>query len=258
MVFITDVRRGNLHTHLMYKALIEMSTNRADFYSRLFTKPRPEGLADDAPVSEIVRRFAEVATAGEDAYRKNLPAITDHLTKAPHQLPLSADDLDGIEYVYRNFYWFGPSITYNSSTGGGRRSSMATYAALMTVADDAGMATSYLGSEEGFGFIRELEQKNLIVPVVGNFGGPKALRAVGAYVREHGAVVGAFYLSNVEQYLNQDGIWSQFCANVASMPLDESSTFIRSGGGGFGWGGGLTNRLGAMAAETRACGGTQD
>ena len=37
-----------------------------------------------------------------------------------------------------------------------------------------------------------------------------------------------FYVSNVEQYLRQDGIWPRFCANVAALPLDETSTFIRS------------------------------
>jgi hypothetical protein len=36
MVFIIDVRRGNLHTQLMYKALFELSKDRADFVSRLF------------------------------------------------------------------------------------------------------------------------------------------------------------------------------------------------------------------------------
>ena len=43
MVFITDIRRGNLHTHLMYKALFELSADRAEFVSRLFTKKRPDG-----------------------------------------------------------------------------------------------------------------------------------------------------------------------------------------------------------------------
>ncbi len=33
MVFIIDIRRGNLHTQLMYKALFEMSKDRADFVS---------------------------------------------------------------------------------------------------------------------------------------------------------------------------------------------------------------------------------
>ena len=43
MVFITDIRRGNLHTQLMYKALFELSADRAEFVSRLFTKKRPGG-----------------------------------------------------------------------------------------------------------------------------------------------------------------------------------------------------------------------
>ena len=258
MVFIADVRRGNLHTQLMYKALFEMSASRADFYARLFTKKRPELLADSASALEIVNRFAEVATDGEDAYKRNVQAIFDYLTKAPHRLPLAQEDLDGIEYVYRNFYWFGPSITYNSSTnGGGRGGSMASYAVLMTATDSAGAIRSYLASEESYGVLKALEERNLVVPIVGNFGGPKALRAVGQYVRDRGAIVSAFYLSNVEQYLNQDGIWGHFCANVASMPLDETSTFIRSGGGGFGGGSGLMNRLGSMLVETRAsCGGS--
>ena len=51
MVFITDIRRGNLHMHLMYKALFEMSADRAEFVSRLFTKQRPAGLTD-----EVARR----------------------------------------------------------------------------------------------------------------------------------------------------------------------------------------------------------
>lgn len=69
--------------------------------------------------------------------------------------------------------------------------------------------------------------KNLVVPVVGNFGGPKAVRAVGQYVRDHGASVDAFYVSEVEPYLMQDGLWSQFCQNVAALPLVPESVFIR-------------------------------
>ena len=43
MAFIVDIRRGNLLQHLMYKALIELSADRADFVSRLFSKRRPGG-----------------------------------------------------------------------------------------------------------------------------------------------------------------------------------------------------------------------
>ena len=258
MVFITDVRRGNMHTQLMYKALFEMSSDRADFFGRLFTKKRPEGLTGASTAGDIVARYwdSTAVTEGESIYKQNLQAIKDHLTRSPHKLPLSAEDLGGIEYVYYNFYWFGPSITYNSSTSGNSgRGNMATYADLMQATDAEGAARSYLATEETFRFLKDLQTRNLLVPVVGNFGGAKTLRAVGQYIRDRGATVSAFYLSNVEQYLTQDGIWGQFCANVATMPLDETSTFIRSGQRGFGrgGGGGLRNELGSMLTETRGC-----
>ena len=94
------------------------------------------------------------------------------------------------------------------------------------------MPRSYLATEENFAVIKELHGRNLIVPVVGNFGGPKAIRAVGKYLRARNAVVSAFYVSNVEQYLMREGVIEEFCASAASLPLDESSTFIRSERGG--------------------------
>jgi hypothetical protein len=253
MAFITDIRRGNLHAQLMYKALFEMSTDRADFVSRLFTVARPDGLTATSSVKDIIDKYGVLQTSSEAVYKKNLQAIQDHLTKAPHHLPLPPEDLAGIESVYFYFYWYGLAINYNSSSNnGGFGGNMANYASLMLATDTAGVSRSYLASDEGFQFMKDLESRNLVVPVVGNFGGPKALRAVGQYVRDHGATVAAFYLSNVEQYLRQDGLWTVFCGNVASMPLDDTSTFIRSQSGG-GGGLGFRNYLDLMEAQTRNC-----
>jgi hypothetical protein len=103
--------------------------------------------------------------------------------------------------------------------------------------------------------MKDLESRNMIVPVVGNFGGPKAIRALGAYLKEKDATVSTFYLSNVEQYLRQDGIWGAFCANVATLPLDDSSTFVRSlrrpGDNSAGFG--LASELGNISTEVRNC-----
>ena len=120
--------------------------------------------------------------------------------------------------------------------------------------DLTGQMRGYLATEENFVFMKDLETKNLLVPVVGNFAGPKAIRAVGKYVKEKGAIVSAFYLSNVEQYLMRENAWRDFCANVAMLPLDETSQFIRSTrGGGFGPGGGLSSELGPMLEEVKPC-----
>ena len=257
MAFIVDVRRGNLQLHLLYKALFELSADRAEFVSRLFAKKRPANLGPKSTADEIFDAYSEVPTS-EALYKDNLKAVTDDLLKK-HGLDLSDDDVKGIEYVAYSFYWFGPGIHYSSSGGRGGGRSMPTYYDLMVSTDAEGLNRSYLSSEESFVVLKKLHANNLLVPVVGNFGGPKALRAVGKYLRDHGGVVGAYYLSNVEQYLDQQGLWPSFCANVASLPLDDHSTFIRSvrgrpASGSFGFGfGGLMNQLGGMKAETKSC-----
>ena len=238
MAFITDIRRGNLHLQLMYKALFELSADRAEFVSRLFTKPRPTGLTLSSTATELMNAYWDAHTANEAAYLANLESIQKQLTRT-HDLPLSPEDLDGIARVYRAFYWYGPRMNYAANTALiPRRSTaesealLAAYAdvdywSLMTQGNDAGQGLSYLASEDQFMFLKDLESRNLIVPVVGNFTGAKALRAIGTYVRTRGATIGAFYVSNVEMYLRRDDTWPAFCANAATLPLDETSLFIR-------------------------------
>ena len=59
MVFIVDIRRGNLQLHLMYKALFELAADRADFIFRLFSRKRPEGLGAKSTAGRDLRRPAE-------------------------------------------------------------------------------------------------------------------------------------------------------------------------------------------------------
>ena len=58
-------------------------------------------------------------------------------------------------------------------------------------------------------------------PGLGDFAGPKAIRAIALYLTSAGATVNTFYLSNVEQYLFQGtDAWRRFYDNVGTMPLD--------------------------------------
>jgi hypothetical protein len=160
-----------------------------------------------------------------------LKAVLDLLTNK-HGFALTPDDRTNLEHAYRAFHRFGPAINYTSSINGGM-GRFNSYAALMASEDDrSGEERGFLASEENFALVKAMESKNLIVPVVGDFAGPKALRAIGAWVRAHGATVSVFYVSNVEQYLEQKGVWPAFCANAAALPLDRSSIFIRPSRGG--------------------------
>src|SRR6185436_11623441 len=106
----------------------------------------------------------------------------------------------------------------------------------MSEDDGQGTQRGFLASEENFLALRNMHTRNLIVPIVGDFAGVKALRAVGKYVREHDTKVTVFYTSNVEQYLFQQGDdWNRFYENVATLPIGDASAFIRSlsNGNGF-------------------------
>jgi hypothetical protein len=94
-----------------------------------------------------------------------------------------------------------------------------------------------LATESNYLMLKQMEERNAIVPVVGDFAGPKALRGVGKYIRDHDGTVSAFYVSNVEQYLYQNEVFSEFARNVATLPVDRSSTFIRSVSARFGYAG---------------------
>src|SRR2546421_3260612 len=60
MAFIIDIRRGNLDLHLMYKALFELSSDRADFVSKLFSVRRPATLNALSTPEQIFTAFSSV------------------------------------------------------------------------------------------------------------------------------------------------------------------------------------------------------
>jgi hypothetical protein len=243
LAFITDIRRGNLDLHLMYKALFGLSATRSDFVARLFGRRPVAASTRKTTAAELMAAVTRAPAAGEAGFRANLAAIDAYLTRT-HALPLGKGDLDGIEYVARNFQRFGPDINYTSSIDG-RSGSFRSYGMIQSLTDSSGVGRTYLASDEAFAYVKDMEAKNLIVPIVGDFAGPKALRAIGGYLRAHGAVVGAFYVSNVEMYLQRNGVWATFCANAASLPVDADSVFIRPGGG--------DSWFGSMAGETSGC-----
>jgi hypothetical protein len=262
IAFIVDIRRQNMIQHLLYKAAFEMSANRADFLSVVFSRKRPAGLSEASTAAQLFEAYSVVSKDVVLA-ETNRKAIKDLLVKE-HKFRLTEDDLLTMDHVFDVFAAYGAGLNYSSqidATGqmrpGRGGNNNVDYSVLMTL-DDNGINRSYLASEDSYRFMKDLEKKNLLIPVVGNFGGPKAIRAVGQYLKDHGAIVGAFYLSNVEQYLFRppDGsaaIDRQFYESVGTLPTNESSMFIRSGnGGGGGRGGGLTPMMSSIADVLRA------
>jgi len=246
IAFITDIRRGNLDLHLVYKALFELSANRAEFVARLFGRAPVTTLSRTSSAAQLMTAYSSARPLSEAAFAAAMKAAVDLLTNK-HGYALTADDRANIERAWRAFYRFGPAIDYTSSINGRPSGRFVNYASLMGSVDQSGAERGFLASEENFTLVKTMESRNLIVPVVGDFAGTKALRAIGTWLKARGATVSVFYVSNVEQYLEQNGVWPAFCANVATLPLGRSSIFIRP------------NRFGSsfssIAADTAACAG---
>jgi hypothetical protein len=161
---------------------------------------------------------------------RNSTRIVEHLTRT-HRFTFTAAESAQLESVRAAFVLYGPDISTRGWGGVGRVAgygSGGTFADLTGWAyDDWGEPRSFLSSEENFLFVKALHEKNLVVPVSGDFSGPKAIRAIGAYLQKRNAVVSAFYVSNVEQYLFQDDKARAFYNNVAMLPVNDTSVFIR-------------------------------
>jgi hypothetical protein len=225
MAFIIDIRRENLNLHLLYKALFELSDDRADFLSRLFSRERPADVGRGTGVHDLFRQY-EAAATDPYVFEQNLRLVRARLVDG-HGFPLTPHDLDVIEHALKAFFSEGPAIHYGRSRP--KDSPGPSYRALMTAADARGVDRSYLATDEAFAFVKDLHARNMIVPVVGDFAGPHAIRGTGNYIRQHRGVVAAFYGSNVEVYLSRERM-QVFCANLATLPYGPSTWFVDSKG----------------------------
>jgi hypothetical protein len=131
----------------MYKALIEMSSDRADFLARLFSR---DWIAPASPELEADSLFSLLAALPRDSslFQSNLTAMFDQLTRH-HRFILDPMDSASLQYVYQAFFDAGTSLTYssNSARGFGSRG-MPSYRMLRR--RPTRITQSSTGSEETF------------------------------------------------------------------------------------------------------------
>lgn len=236
VAFIVDIRRQNLLQHLWYKAVFELSPTRAAFLSRLFARPM-SSLSMSVSADSLIARL-ERAPRDSALFEETRREVERHLLVV-RRIPLDSTDVRTLRYIDSVFYLSGPELNYSSGLGNAGYSRayrrMPSFADVARATDSTGRNIGFLSSEELYRRVRERQQRNLIVPLVGNFAGPQALRAVGAWLRERGATVDVFYTSNVEQYLfQQDDEWQRFYANTGTLPLSPKARYIRSVTSGWG------------------------
>jgi hypothetical protein len=230
--FIIDIRRDNLLLHLMFKALFAASRNRMEFLSLLTGRAAPERLDTwrDATIEKIVMYLDDAKPMPGAALAATAERLRDVIKKTG--MNVSDQDLATIDRFHGQFTRAGLSLQFQS-TGRPAREYYPTYRDLLLETDRRGRQMCYLASEDAFQFVKGLEAKDLIVPVVGNLAGPHALAAIGQEIARRGDKVSAFYISNIENYLFRDGSFPRYMDNVKKLPHTDKSVVIRSLFGGY-------------------------
>jgi hypothetical protein len=231
IAFIVDIRRQAMIQHLMFKAIFHLSPTRAEFLSLLLSRP----LKANAPgpkdsIRDLVAYFIKIP-ADDGAYAKNLAGIRKTIRR-DFQFALSREDLESLEYVYRSFRLQGFNIGFDVNGMWSQRfGHLPNFRELLLQKDLNGKEGNFLADAVDYDFVRNLQLKNRIIPIVGDFGGNKALAAVGDYLKKYGYTVSVFYVSNVEIVLFDYGMISTFPAfvsNIKKLPINEQSLIIRS------------------------------
>lgn len=223
---IIDIRRDNLVEHMLFKTIFSLSRNRMEYLALLFGKTAPADTAgwSAKPVDSLFAyldrtKFDSAAAARIRARVMNSAARWSRL--------MTEQDLGNFSRFYDTFVAAGPGLKFNSF---GRAPSpyYPDFRRLARELDRDGKQASFLATEANFAVVKDLEDRNLVIPVVGNFAGPTALADVAEWMVENHEHLSAFYTSNVEQYLHRDGGFNEFAKSVAKLTRNSSSVFIRS------------------------------
>ena len=173
IAFIIDIRRDNLLLHLLFKALFAMSRNRVEYLGLLTGRVLPERLDTlrEASLDRVVTAIDNAKVSRRKACTVSTSART---TPSPRLgVPLSAADFTTIQRFHHTFIASGLALKFESL---GRRPQAVypSFRDLIVATDRNGQAAGFLATDAGFQFVKSLEARDLVVPVVGNLGGPHA------------------------------------------------------------------------------------
>lgn len=219
IAFIVDIRRQAILEHLLYKAIFHLANDRAEFLALLFSKPLSKSRSETKASLEELLKYIFESPVSQKVFSDNLTTIQKTIEEDFH-IPLSAEDLESLRRTYYIFWRLNLRIAYGMG--------FPTMADLILETDLQGKEGNFLAQEQDYQFVRELQEQNRVIPVVGDFAGRKALRAVADYLRQNRYTASAFYTSNVEEYLYDDQMFGRFVENVRKLPISDRSVFIRA------------------------------
>jgi hypothetical protein len=227
IAYLIDLRRDNLLLLLLFKAMFAEAPTRVGYLCLLTGRPPPEQPERWANKSiEAIVAWVDGARPLPEGEQQKIQARLDAVVQG-FGVPLSAGDLATMAKSRREFVAGGLALRFQVR-GKSERTYYPTLRTLLAEHDGAGHQLGFLASEAAFQFVRALQARNLIVPVVGDVSGARAMRGIAADVKTRGLRLSGFYISNVEYYLFPGRTFHAYVENLRQFPRDERSMVIRS------------------------------
>jgi hypothetical protein len=225
MAYVLDIRRANLVLQLFYKAIFDLARTRSEFLTLLCGRPyQPEGAPGaDATIEQVIAHAERVAPSR--ASFDEIGRIVLERIEQGYGVALRPGDKRDLRAARRAFFDKQLDLRFELKEQSVRR--YPPLRELLAARDPNGRQGGFLAAESSFRLLQRMQRENRIVPLVGDFGGSKALLALAEHLERSGQVVSTFYVSNVEQYLFENGVWHRWVRNIEALPTDERSLFIR-------------------------------
>lgn len=226
LAIIVDIRRDNALLHLLYKALFEVSSDRSDFVCRLLSRTCPSARAPgvDASVEQVLA-YAASSERDLSGFSRRHAALVSSL-RARQGLGLGPTDFATLRRFHREFMLRGLNLRFDARVH--TKMNRPTLEKLLSARSAGGELGSFLATEEAFDFVRDLQRRDQVWFVTGDFGKPDVLPRLSRELRRQSRVVRAFYTSNVEQYLFGTSAWRVWQENLRQLPVDEGSLLLRN------------------------------
>ena len=226
LVLQVDIRRDAQLQHVLYKALFMMANSRVEYLSYLFARPLPKDSKkwSEKTIRDLVEYFDR--TPQDPKLVEKLKV--DVLKKVQSfGLDLQPRELETIAEIHHAFYEDCLEVRYTIRDRNTGRFFPA-FRELLLEKDLDGNYRNYLANESDWLVLKQLHDQNKIVPVTADLSGVKAIREIGAYLKEINEKVSAFYVSNVEFYLWRYNTFDKWVDNLKALPIDAKSVIIRS------------------------------
>ena len=223
LAFIVDARRDNARLHFLYRAIFEEAADRSEFLLLLLGRQRTMDVQAGAPIGALLD-WVERCPRPEAAFANAHARAIGRLERLG--LPLGFWDRVRLRALHRRFFERQMAVSFELVPPNGK-----TYPPLRQLLQSEtadGRQLGFLASETAYRKVRALEMEGRVVPMVGDLAGPHTLRRIATELRRKSLVLGTAYLSNVEQYLFEEGIWPSWFENLKRIPRHPEAIVLRT------------------------------